>query len=92
MTYSTAWQALKGIVRAARAHGLDIPENLSWHDFRRSFATNFYERRPAEIAVLMSLMGHRNSSTIHRYVKPSQRYIDTVCDDFVRELMGDEEE
>lgn len=87
MVYSTAYQALKGIVHAARQHGLNLPENLSWHDFRRSFATNFNERQPAEIAVLMQLMGHRNPSTLHRYVKVSQRHTDDVLDTYTRDLV-----
>lgn len=87
ISYKSMWRSLHLIAREARTAGLCIPPKLSWHSLRKSFATNFMERHPDRAWVLMDMMGHRNPSTLHRYVKHSRSYYDQAIDDIVRDLV-----
>jgi integrase len=86
LSYGKMWFALNCIVEKAREAGLEIPPKLSWHSLRKSFATNYMERHPEDIWVLMDMMGHVNPSTLHRYVKHSRKYYDEAIDNMVLDL------
>jgi site-specific recombinase XerD len=86
ISYKTMWRNLHVIAEAAVKAGLDLPEHLSWHSLRRSFATNFMEKQPDKVWVLMDLMGHLNPSTLHRYVKHSRSYYEKAIEEIVGSL------
>ncbi|MBC1280808.1 site-specific integrase [Nostoc sp. UCD121] len=86
ISYQQMWSALNKIVEQARKTGLDLPPKFAWHSLRKSFATNYMEKRPGDIWVLMDLMGHINPSTLQRYVKPSKQRYEEAIDNMINEL------
>lgn len=87
ISYKTMWRSLHVIAEAAVKAGLDLPQHLSWHSLRKSFATNFMEKQPDKVWVLMDLMGHLNPSTLHRYVKHSRSYYEKAIEEIVASLI-----
>ena len=85
--YRCMWRQLHTVAAAARQRGIDLPSTFSWHSLRKSFATNFMERYPDKLWVLMDLMGHLNPSTLHRYVKHSRSYYQRIVNEMVTELI-----
>lgn len=83
ISYKTMWRSLHVIAEAAVKAGLGLPQHLSWHSLRKSFATNFMEKQPDKVWVLMDLMGHLNPSTLHRYVKHSRSYYEKAIEEIV---------
>ena len=51
-------------------------DHLSWHWFRRIFATRFIERFPGKLHVLIALLGHTTASTVHAYIRHSEAWMD----------------
>ncbi len=88
-SYSSNWEALHRIVGAAEAEGFSFPPGFSWHDLRRSFATNMLEKFPQEWRAIMRMMGHENPSTLHRYHKPTPEYFDKAFTRVLNALDGD---
>ena len=86
VTYKLMWRNLHVIAQEARKAHLEMPEKFSWHSLRKSFATNFMEKHPDQVWLLMDLMGHMSPSTIHRYVKHSRSYYDQALNNILEEL------
>lgn len=86
ISYQTMWRNLHVIAYSAAKAGLELPQHLSWHSLRRSFATNFMEKQPDKVWVLMDLMGHLNPSTLHRYVRHSRSYYEKAIEGIVGSL------
>lgn len=76
LAYATAQAALKEMVSVASSHGFAVAEHMSWHWFRRIFATTFIERNPGKMPVLIELLGHMSPNTVHRYVRHSAAWMD----------------
>lgn len=76
MTYSNINAALKEMVRVVRKEGFLVLEHLSWHWFRRLFATRFVEQFPHRLSVLVELLGHTTPNTVHRYIRHSEAWVD----------------
>lgn len=89
MSYLSMWSSLRIISNKARKADIILPEKFSWHSLRKSFATNFMEKYPDRVWLLMDLMGHLNPSTIHVYVKHSRSYYDKALDSIIDQLMPD---
>ncbi len=87
ITYKDAWRSLSTIAKAARKAGIELPPKFSWHSLRKSFATNFMERHPDQVWLLMDMMGHLNPGTLHRYVRHSRAYYDQAMNAIVREFV-----
>lgn len=75
-TYSTFYDALKEMSDVVREAGFPLAPNMSWHWFRRIFATRFIERFPGRIDVLIALLGHSTHNTVHRYIRHSTAWQD----------------
>jgi site-specific recombinase XerD len=88
ISYSTMWRNLTLIVEEARKEGLALPPKLSWHDLRRSFATNFMEMYPNNSWLLLDMLGHRNPSTLNRYVKHRRAFYDKAVDRVLDDLLA----
>jgi integrase len=86
LSYQQMWSALNRIVEQAQEAGLELPSKLAWHSLRKSFATNYMERNPEDIWVLMDMMGHMSPSTLNRYVNHSRKYYDEAIDNMVLDL------
>jgi site-specific recombinase XerD len=84
ISYAAMRYALKRIVEEAIKAGLNLPPDMSWHLLRKAFATNYIEREPDKIWLLMEFMGHINPCTLHCYVKHSSAYVERV----VRSVAG----
>jgi len=76
LAYASAQSALKEMIKVARANNFSVSMDLSWHWFRRFFATRFIERFPGKTAVLLELLGHMSPNTVHRYIRHSKAWID----------------
>ncbi len=59
-----AQDILKSIVIEARNNDFPILDHMSWHWFRRVFATRFIEEFPGKLSVLIELLGHSNYNTV----------------------------
>ena len=66
LTYAVAQAALKEMVECGQVHKFPVMEHMSWHWFRRIFATRFIESNPAKLPVLIELLGHMTPNTVHR--------------------------
>lgn len=71
--YATVRNRLAMLLAEAQADGLDI-QAFAPHDFRRAFATHFYEDYPTKIELLKEILGHASVSTTLRYTRPSRKY------------------
>lgn len=87
ITYEAMYLGLAQIVDGARKAGLELPDRMGWHALRKSFATNFMEKNPDQIGLLLQLMGHNNVGTIYRYVLHSQAYYDKVMNCVLTRMM-----
>lgn len=76
LSYAVAQTALKEMVKLAQAHKFAVSDHMSWHWFRRIFATRFIESNPAKLPVLIELLGHMTPNTVHRYVRHSEAWMD----------------
>lgn len=76
LAYATAQSALKDMTAVARQQGLPVCEHMSWHWFRRIFATRFIESFPSKLPVLIDLLGHMSPNTVHRYIRHSEGWMD----------------
>jgi site-specific recombinase XerD len=76
LAYATAQAALKEMVTTAQAHDFPVADHMTWHWFRRIFATTFIENHPGKLPVLIELLGHMSPNTVHRYIRHSEAWID----------------
>ena len=67
---------LKEMVAVVNRHGFPVQAHMSWHWFRRIFATRFIETFPDQLPVLISLLGHTSPNTVHRYIHHSKAWMD----------------
>jgi integrase/recombinase XerC len=58
---------------------LGLPEHLSSHSFRHSFATHLLENG-ADLKSIQELLGHQSLSTTQRYTKITKTHLESVYD------------
>jgi integrase len=75
MSTAMARYWLKRVLLLAKEAGIALPKGITFHTFRRTFATLFDEDGPHRVSELMMLLGHRNLSTFPRYVLHSDEWI-----------------
>lgn len=88
ISYEAMYLGLNSVVDEARRAGLELPDRMCWHDLRRAFATNFMEKHPDQIGLLLDMMGHSSLSTIYRYVRHSQAYYEKAMRCVIGRMMG----
>jgi integrase len=76
LDYASLNKALAEILQVANCAGFGVLPHMSWHWMRRFFATRFIERFPNKLSVLITLLGHMNPGTVHRYIRHSQAWMD----------------
>lgn len=76
LTYNAVQPQLKEMVCMIRRLDFPVMEHLTWHWFRRIFATRFIERFPNRLPVLIELLGHMSPNTVHRYIRHSKAWMD----------------
>lgn len=69
LSYLTLRDCFTLMIKHARKHGVDLPANLTIHDLRASFATNYIEANPDQFWELMELLGHVSPSSTRLYVR-----------------------
>jgi site-specific recombinase XerD len=72
------------MLQAANQAGFPVLPDMSWHWMRRFFATKFIERFPDKLSVLITLLGHMNPGTVHRYIRHSQAWMDNQISEVLR--------
>lgn len=76
VSYQTMHKELKTMVGLAQNQGFPVLSHFSWHWLRRIFATRFIEDYPDKLSVLVKLLGHTSPSTVHRYIRHSEGWMD----------------
>ncbi|MEO7163733.1 MAG: site-specific integrase [Bdellovibrionia bacterium] len=76
LAYSGAHNGLNEILKNLNQTGFTVGAHMSWHWFRRIFATRFIERFPNQLPVLLQLLGHMSPNTVHRYIRHSEAWMD----------------
>lgn len=76
LSYSIIRQALAEMIESASRAKVPVLPHMSWHWFRRIFATRFIERFPNQLSVLVTLLGHMSPNTVHRYIRHSEAWMD----------------
>jgi integrase len=69
LSYNAMQSAFTTFVASARKHGINLPEKLTIHDLRASFATNYLEEHPDRFWRLMELLGHISPSSTCLYIR-----------------------
>lgn len=69
LSYCTLQECFTRLIEAARKRGLNLPLNLTLHDLRASFATNYMEENPDQFWELMELLGHVSPSSTRLYIR-----------------------
>jgi len=69
LSYNALCEGFKTFVASARKHGVNLPEKLTIHDLRASFATNYLEEHPDKFWHLMELLGHTSPSSTCLYIR-----------------------
>jgi len=69
LSYPTLRDTFALVIKLARKHGVDLPPNLTLHDLRASFATNYLEANPDQFGELMELLGHVSPSSTRLYIR-----------------------
>ena len=64
------------MIDIANGANFSVLNHMSWHWMRRIFATRFIERHPNKLAVLITLLGHMNANTVHKYIRHSEAWMD----------------
>jgi site-specific recombinase XerD len=77
LTYNSIQRFLADeMIPLAKKNGFSVMDHLSWHWFRRIFATRFIERFPDKLHVLIALLGHTTQTTVSRYIRHSSAHLD----------------
>jgi site-specific recombinase XerD len=88
LTYRSVQETLDNIVELTSREGFPVMDHLTWHWFRRIFATRFIEKFPDKLDVLVALLGHSTYNTVHAYIRHSKAW----HDERIKELLeGDYE-
>jgi integrase len=69
LSYDALQSQFTAFVASARKHGVNLPEKLTLHDLRASFATNYLEEHPDRFWRLMELLGHVSPSSTCLYIR-----------------------
>jgi integrase len=67
--YSALHSTFTNFMKSARKHGVNLPEKLTIHDLRASFATNYLEAHPEKFWKLMELLGHVSPASTCLYIR-----------------------
>jgi len=86
LSHSSAYNALSEMIKTVRPDSLSIMGHMSWHWFRRIFATRFIEQHPHQLSVLIHLLGHTSPNTVHKYIRHSEAWMDKKI---IKALQGD---
>jgi len=74
--YNSMLGGLREIKKSVNETGFSVGDHMSWHWFRRLFATRFIERFPHQLSVLVELLGHVTPNTVHTYIRHSDAWTD----------------
>jgi integrase len=69
LSYGALRDSFTRLIEVARKHGVNLPPNLTIHDLRASFATNYLEANPDQFCELMELLGHVSPSSTLLYIR-----------------------
>ena len=69
LSYSALHAVFTEFMTSARKHGVNLPEKLTIHDLRASFATNYLEAHPHKFWKLMELLGHLSPNSTCLYIR-----------------------
>lgn len=69
LSYVALRESFALMIQFARKHGVNLPPNLTVHDLRASFATNYIEAHPDQFWELMELLGHVSPSSTRLYIR-----------------------
>jgi integrase len=69
LSYIPLREGFTRLIKSARKHGANLPPNLTVHDLRASFATNFIEANPDQFWELMEQLGHVSPSSTLLYIR-----------------------
>jgi integrase len=69
LSYGALRDSFTRLIEVARKHGVSLPPNLTIHDLRASFATNYLEANPDQFCELMELLGHVSPSSTLLYIR-----------------------
>ena len=75
--YSVVHQALEEMIKISQKAKFPVMNHMSWHWFRRVFATRFIESFPNRLATLITLLGHTTPNTVHCYIRHSEAWMDS---------------
>lgn len=67
---------IQQMIPLAKKNGFPVMDHLSWHWFRRIFATRFIESFPGKLHVLIALLGHTTAATVHACIRHSSAWLD----------------
>ncbi len=69
LSYDALENRFSRFIACARNHDVNVPDKLTIHDLRASFATNYLEAHPERFWHLMELLGHVSPSSTCLYIR-----------------------
>ncbi len=86
LSYTSVRNALNEMIKVAQGNSFPVMNHMSWHWFRRIFATRFIEEHPHQLSILIDLLGHTSPNTVHKYIRHSGAWMD---EKILKALKGD---
>jgi len=86
LSYTSVCNSLNEMISIAQKSSFPVMNHMSWHWFRRIFATRFIEQYPHQLSILVQLLGHTSPNTVHKYIRHSEAWMDKKI---LKALQGD---
>jgi site-specific recombinase XerD len=88
LSASGMWRVINGLVAECAVRGL-VPDDVSPHDLRHTFARRYLAEHPGDLVSLAQLMGHENINTTAIYTRPTAQELEQKVENMPLNAFGE---